>query len=106
MPARWLVSTAGGTSPRWSPTGRELFYFDGASMMRVPVTLTPSFVSGRSAPLFAVTPFGGRPGPGYAVASMGRDPYAGLVRFTHACTAAAYVGTSSTASSSAPNSSR
>jgi Tol biopolymer transport system component/predicted Ser/Thr protein kinase len=69
---RWLVSTAGGTSPRWSPTGRELFYFDGESMMRVALTASPSFVSGRPEPLFAVTPFGGRLGPGYAVASDGQ----------------------------------
>jgi serine/threonine-protein kinase len=35
---QWTVSTAGGTRPLWSPSGKELFYVgpDGA-LMRVPV---------------------------------------------------------------------
>jgi eukaryotic-like serine/threonine-protein kinase len=69
---RWLVSPGGGTSPRWSPDSRELFYFDGESLVRVPVSGTATLVPGRPAPLFAVRPFGGRLGPDYEVASDGQ----------------------------------
>jgi serine/threonine-protein kinase len=69
---RWLVSTSGGTSPRWSPDGRELFYYDGTSLVHVPVTAATGFVPGRPAPLFAVKPFGGRLGPDYEAASDGQ----------------------------------
>jgi Tol biopolymer transport system component len=69
---RWLVSTTGGTSPRWGPDGRDLFYYDGASLVRVPVTASTVFVPGRLAPLFAVRPFGGRLGPDYEVAADGQ----------------------------------
>jgi hypothetical protein len=64
--------TTGGTSPRWSPAGRELFYYDGTSLEHVPVTAATGVVPGRPAPLFAVKPFGGRLGPDYEVASDGQ----------------------------------
>ena len=69
---RWLVSTTGGTSPRWSPDGQELFYYDGTSIVRVPVTAAATFVAGRPVPLFTVNPFGGRLGPDYEVAADGQ----------------------------------
>jgi eukaryotic-like serine/threonine-protein kinase len=69
---RWLVSTTGGTSPRWSPDGQVLFYYDGESLVRVPVTTSAAFIPGRPAPLFAVKPFGGRLGPDYEVAADGQ----------------------------------
>jgi serine/threonine-protein kinase len=69
---RWLVSTTGGTSPRWGPDGRDLFYYDGDSLVRVPVTAAAVFRPGRPVPLFAVRPFGGRLGPGYEVSSDGQ----------------------------------
>ena len=31
--ARWQVSTAGGSEPRWSPDGRELYYLDAGDRM-------------------------------------------------------------------------
>lgn len=34
---KWTVSTRGGLSPVWSPTGRELFYLNGTTMMVVPI---------------------------------------------------------------------
>ncbi len=34
---RWVVSTGGGWNPVWSPTGRDLFYLNGTTMMSVPV---------------------------------------------------------------------
>ena len=30
---RWQVSNGGGTEPRWSPDGRELFYLDGTARL-------------------------------------------------------------------------
>ena len=30
---RVLISTAGGTRPAWAPSGRELFYLDGAGLL-------------------------------------------------------------------------
>ena len=39
--SRWPVSTGGGTSPLWSPTGTELFYRNGNKMMAVSVSTTP-----------------------------------------------------------------
>ena len=35
---RWPVSTGGGTSPLWNPTGSELFYRNGNKMMAVAVS--------------------------------------------------------------------
>jgi len=47
-----VVSTDGGRWPRWSPTGNELFYLEGTTMVAVPVTLEPSFRPGTPEPLF------------------------------------------------------
>ncbi|HKE20778.1 MAG TPA: protein kinase, partial [Bryobacteraceae bacterium] len=41
---RWLVSTNGGTQPRWRRDGKELFYISADSkMMAAGVTTTPEF---------------------------------------------------------------
>jgi serine/threonine-protein kinase len=52
-----LVSIGGGSGPVWAPNGSTLYY-RGASgeIMAVPVTLKPTFTSGRPRPLF---PFAG-----------------------------------------------
>ncbi|HVT48417.1 MAG TPA: protein kinase [Vicinamibacterales bacterium] len=59
---RWVVTTDGGTSPRFSADGRELFYLSGlrddagglyGKLMRVPVTLHPSVTIGVPAALVA-----------------------------------------------------
>ena len=42
---KWMISSGGGVEPRWSPDGRELFYFAGQTLMTVPVSLRPSFSS-------------------------------------------------------------
>jgi len=47
-----VVSTNGGRWPRWSPSGNELFYLEGTTMVSVPVTLEPSFRPGTPEPLF------------------------------------------------------
>lgn len=41
---KWVVSTNGGTQPRWRRDGRELFYISADSkMMAVGVTTSPEF---------------------------------------------------------------
>ena len=70
---RWLVSTTGGTAPRWSGDGRELFYYDGEALVRVSIAATgPSLAHGRPARLFPLKPFGGRLGPHFDVAPDGQ----------------------------------
>jgi eukaryotic-like serine/threonine-protein kinase len=50
---RQQASTDGGTAPRWSRNGRELFYRNGDKMMAVDVQTTPSFhVTGTPKMLF------------------------------------------------------
>ena len=49
---KWMVSTGGGTEPRWSSDGKELFYFSGQALMAVPVNLSPTFSSGTPVKLF------------------------------------------------------
>ena len=44
---KWPISTEGGTEPRWSADGRELFYRLGDKMMVVEVQSEPAFTSGR-----------------------------------------------------------
>jgi serine/threonine protein kinase len=41
--AKWTISTRGGVSPRWNPSGRELFFVEGDKLMAAPVDLRPSF---------------------------------------------------------------
>jgi eukaryotic-like serine/threonine-protein kinase len=52
--AQWIVSTAGGGYPAWSPSGRELFYMDGTTMMSVSVESgRDTFTAGVPEPLFS-----------------------------------------------------
>ena len=55
---KWLISTAGGTAPRWRGDGKELYYLapDG-SLMAVEISATPSFQAGTPKVLFK-TPLG------------------------------------------------
>jgi eukaryotic-like serine/threonine-protein kinase len=50
---RWQVSLEGGTEPRWSGTGREIFYRNGEQMMAAVVTTQPGFEVGARTPLFS-----------------------------------------------------
>src|SRR5205085_2228222 len=61
--AKWQVSTAGGTEPAWSSTGRELFYINAKSEM-ISAEIPPggTFSVGRQRTLFSMLPFA-RPGP-------------------------------------------
>jgi serine/threonine-protein kinase len=50
---KWQISTAGGSKPMWSPTGRELFYIDANNQLQaVPVQTTPVFRPGNPTRLF------------------------------------------------------
>jgi serine/threonine-protein kinase len=54
--AKSAVSTQGGDNPRWSASGRELFYRDPVRnrIMSVEVRTTPEFRAGQPRPLFAL----------------------------------------------------
>ena len=49
---RWQISNGGGTEPRWSPAGREIFFRNGTAMMAVPVQAGTTFVPGDARQLF------------------------------------------------------
>jgi Tol biopolymer transport system component len=49
---KWQVSTRGGSWPRWSPDGRELFYRNSDAMMAVSVETDPTFKAGVPKELF------------------------------------------------------
>jgi serine/threonine protein kinase len=49
---KWMISSGGGTEPRWSHDGRELFFLAGQTLMSVPVRLTPTFSAGTPVALF------------------------------------------------------
>jgi eukaryotic-like serine/threonine-protein kinase len=51
--ARWMISTNGGTTPKWSPRGDELFYLEGDTLMAVSVRVSPSFKPGVPHTLFS-----------------------------------------------------
>jgi Tol biopolymer transport system component/predicted Ser/Thr protein kinase len=49
---KFLISTEGGTTARWSHDGRELFYRNGDKMMAVDVQTSPAFRAGPPKMLF------------------------------------------------------
>jgi eukaryotic-like serine/threonine-protein kinase len=49
---KWQISTEGGTEPRWSPDGKNLYYTNGQRMMVVPITTTRGFSAGKPRQLF------------------------------------------------------
>jgi serine/threonine-protein kinase len=54
---RWQVSNGGGTQPRWSPDGRELYYFDGVRLVAAQVRAAPAFEVTELRPLFDASGF-------------------------------------------------
>jgi serine/threonine-protein kinase len=55
---QWLVSTAGGSEPRWAANGRELFYRDpNGAVMSVPVGPGATWSMGAPVQLFEGTSF-------------------------------------------------
>ena len=69
---RWQVSTRGGTSPRWSPAGDELFFVTEEGLFVVPVKSGATFSTEPPRFLFKVKPFGGRLGADFEVSPDGR----------------------------------
>ena len=54
--AKWAAG--GGTEPRWSHSGKELFYRDASGrLVAVEVKTSPTFSLGRSTPLFSAAGF-------------------------------------------------
>jgi Tol biopolymer transport system component/predicted Ser/Thr protein kinase len=49
---KWLISTNGGTAPRWRRDGRELFYISQGRLMAVLMTTRPTFAAGMATALF------------------------------------------------------
>ncbi|HEX6313247.1 MAG TPA: protein kinase [Gemmatimonadaceae bacterium] len=54
---KWQVSTAGGSAPRWSSNGKELFYITEGHMVSATVTTAPTFQLSTPKPLFPIAPY-------------------------------------------------
>ncbi|HET6579691.1 MAG TPA: protein kinase [Gemmatimonadales bacterium] len=55
---RWQVSNGGGSEPRWSPDGRELFYLDGSfRLVAAELRTSPTFEVSELRPLFDAARF-------------------------------------------------
>jgi Tol biopolymer transport system component len=50
---RWVISTAGGSEPRWSRDGKELFYRNADTLFAVRVETQPTFSVGQRTALFS-----------------------------------------------------
>jgi hypothetical protein len=56
--AKWAVSTNGGTNPRWSHRGDEIFYLDSRSnLVAARIATTPAFTVQGSRVLFSALDF-------------------------------------------------
>ena len=61
--AKWPVSAKGGSSPRWSHSGKEIFYLDAVeNMMSASVSTNPTFSLGATKILFRASPYIASPG--------------------------------------------
>jgi serine/threonine-protein kinase len=70
---KWLISSGGGTRPRWSPTGTEIFFVGADRMMAVQVDTRSGFAFERPTPLFAIQPYVILPRPrSYDVSADGK----------------------------------
>ncbi len=74
---RSTVSSNGGTQPRWSRDGKELFYVEGGTLMAVSVSSGPTFSAGSPRRLFENPSLRDGPGamwyPNYDVSADGRQ---------------------------------
>ena len=50
---KWQVSESGGTQPRWSRDGKEIFYVEGDTLIAVSVNTKPTFSVGAMERLFS-----------------------------------------------------
>jgi eukaryotic-like serine/threonine-protein kinase len=56
--AKWQVSTAGGSQPAWSKTGRQLYYINGKNeMVTADIRSGTTFGVGEQHVMFSATPF-------------------------------------------------
>jgi Tol biopolymer transport system component len=56
---KWQISTSGGTDPKWSHNGKELFYARGDSFVALKVdSISPHFTFGPPRELFSFPPVG------------------------------------------------
>ena len=71
---RWQISTAGGTGPRWSHDGAEIFYLapDNKLMAATVNGWGASFEAGAVKPLFEIRAGGGRVSYSYDVSADGQ----------------------------------
>ena len=67
---RWQVSKDGGNEPRWSPTGREIFFLAGQDLMTAAVVAGSTFVPGEVRLLFRS---GGNPELTHRTYDVSRD---------------------------------
>ena len=56
---KYQISSEGGNEPRWSPTGREIFFKNGTQVLATPVTEGATFSRGAIRPLFTTRSFAG-----------------------------------------------
>ena len=49
---RWQISPNGGVGPRWSRSGKELFYVEQSKFVSVPIATHPAFTPGTPTVLF------------------------------------------------------
>jgi dipeptidyl aminopeptidase/acylaminoacyl peptidase len=50
---RWMISSNGGTNPKWGAKDSEIFYLQDDTLMAVPVHSQPKFQAGIPHPLFS-----------------------------------------------------
>jgi serine/threonine-protein kinase len=70
--AKWQISNQGGTGPRWSPTGDELFYRHEAGMFAVSIETKPDFKPGRPQLLFEKPILEASPAASYDISTDGQ----------------------------------
>jgi hypothetical protein len=59
---KWMISTGGGSGPRWRGDGKELYYIaDDGKLMAVAIATSPVFQAGVPKALFQGPPQGGLP---------------------------------------------
>jgi serine/threonine-protein kinase len=69
---KWQASVDGGTDPRWSPLGDELFWADGGDLMVVEVETRPELKLGTPRVLFSWSPSWALSGQEFDVAADGQ----------------------------------
>jgi eukaryotic-like serine/threonine-protein kinase len=70
---RWQVSAGGGSSPIWSPDGREIYYRQGQTIQHVAVKTSPVFSAGTPSQLFQTTLPVDSAGMSYGIAPDGKQ---------------------------------